>query len=133
MTRTGSMLSTPPVRGTALLLCFLACAASVATVDAQAAELTFDLRIEHGRVPENMQLIRVKQGDDVRLRWSVDRPVTLHLHGYEIETRVVPGRDGEMSFTARATGRFPIHAHAAAAASNAHEEAPLVYLEVYPR
>ena len=133
--RTGTMPSILPALGRALLLCSLACVASVATVGVQAAEVAFDLRIENGHLPENMRLIRVKQGDIVRLRWSVDQPVTLHLHGYDIETRVEPGRVGEMNFTARATGRFPVHAHAAAAAtaSNAHEEAPLVYLEVYPR
>ena len=40
---------------------------------ASAEELTFDLKVERGRVASNMQLIRVKQGDVVRLRWSTDR------------------------------------------------------------
>ena len=58
------------------------------SVVAQAAELTFDLKIEHGRVPQNMRLIRVKQGDVVKLHWSTDLPLTLHLHGYDIEQMV---------------------------------------------
>jgi hypothetical protein len=121
--------------GRAILLSVMVCAADIAAGAVQAAELTFDLRVENGRVPENMRLVRVKQGDLVKLRWTVDRPVILHLHGYDLETRVEPGAVGEMSFTAYATGRFPIHAHAAVArtGSNAREEAALVYVEVYPR
>jgi hypothetical protein len=135
MRRIGAVSSILSPWGRRILLSSLVCAASIATVGVQAAEITFDLRIENGRVPENMRLVRVVQGDIVRLRWSVDQPVTLHLHGYDIERRVEPGSVGEMSFTARATGRFPLHAHATAARtdSNAHEEAPLVYIEVYPR
>ena len=104
-------------------------------IGAQAAELTFILRIENGRVPDNMRLVRVKQGDVVKLRWSVDQPVILHLHGYDIERRVEPGTVGAITFTAHATGRFPVNAHTtrARAGSHAHEEAPLVYIDVYPR
>jgi hypothetical protein len=115
------------------LVCLLA--ASFAAVGANPTELTFDLRVENGRVPENMRLVRVIQGDVVKLRWHVDRPIVLHLHGYDIEKRVEPGTVGEMSFTARATGRFPLHAHTsgAPASDRAHDEAPLLYVEVYPR
>ena len=128
-----SPIVSAPVRWALLFL--LSWVASIAIVAANAAELTFSLRIENGRVPESMRLVRVKQGDVVKLRWSVDQPVILHLHGYDIEKRVEPGTVGEISFTARATGRFPIHAHStgARAGSNAHEEAPLVYIEVYPQ
>jgi hypothetical protein len=109
--------------------------AIIADTGAKAAELAFALRIENGRVPEDVRIVRVKQGDVVTLRWSVDQPVILHLHGYDIEKRVEPGAAGEMIFTAGATGRFPVHLHAIGArtGSGAHEEAPLVYVEVYPR
>ena len=56
-----------------------------------AEELTFDLKVERGQVAQNMRLIRVKQGDVVRLRWSTDRPMDLHLHGYDIEQKIEPG------------------------------------------
>jgi hypothetical protein len=103
-------------------------------VVARAAELTFDLSIERGRVPQNMRLIRVKQGDVVRLRWRTDQPLTLHLHGYDIEQKVEAGAVAETRFTARATGRFPIHVHHARerAGSHSHDEPPLVRIEVYP-
>src|SRR4051812_34849426 len=76
-----------------------------------AAELTFDIRIERGRVGEAMQRIRVTQGDIVRLRWTTDRPLVLHLHGYDIEKRLAAGVVGELTFTAAIAGRFPIHFH----------------------
>ena len=97
--------------------------------DAWSAELTFELTVTQGKVPVNMRLIRVQQGDIVRLRWRTDRPLTVHLHGYDIEQTIAPGAVAEMTFTARATGRFPIHLHD----SGAHEDAPLVRIEVYPR
>ncbi len=37
----------------------------------------------------------------------------LHLHGYDIEKRIEPGAVTEMTFTARATGRFPVEVHVA--------------------
>jgi hypothetical protein len=101
---------------------------------AQTAEVTFDIKIEKGRVAQSMRLIRVKQGDAVRLRWSTDRPIALHLHGYDIEIKVEPGRIADMAFTARATGRFPVEEHKPNAhGGHSHGEAPLARVEVYPR
>ena len=100
-----------------------------------AAELTFDLKIEGGRVPDSMRLIRVTEGDVVKLRWTSDRPNVLHLHGYDIEKRVVPGTVTELAFTADATGRFPVHIHEQGAGPDdySHEDLPLTIVEVYPR
>ena len=93
-----------------------------------AAERIFDLTIGHGRLTGGQDTIRVHQGDDVVLRWHSDRPIVLHLHGYEIETQVGPGAVAETRFEARATGRFPVHVHT----GQARSEAVLGYLEVYP-
>ena len=93
-----------------------------------AAGRVFDLTIAHGKLTAGQGTIRVQQGDDVVLRWHSDRPIVLHLHGYEIETQVVPGAVAETRFEARATGRFPIHVHA----GQAQSETVLAYLEVYP-
>ena len=120
----------PAIRRLVLSL-IVACGVIAAPSVAQPARQTFELRIDHGRVPENMRLIRVLQGDVVTLRWTVDRPVTLHLHGYDIEKHVDPGTVGVMSFEARATGRFPIEVHGAGGKGGSGE--PLVYVEVHPR
>ena len=97
-------------------------------------KLVFALRITNNQVPPNMRLIRVKQDDVVKLQWTTDHTVTVHLHGYDIEKRVVAGAVTDMEFTARATGRFPVHLHGAAAESEGHgHESDLVTIEVYPR
>jgi hypothetical protein len=100
---------------------------------ARAEELTFELNVERGRVPANMRLIRVKQGDVVKLRWKSDRPLVLHLHGYDIEKKVDPATVAELAFTARATGRFPVHVHIPKQGGGHAHEAPLVQIEVFPR
>ena len=116
-------------RVSALAFCL---AASI--IVAPAGEVAYALRIENGQVPAAMRLIRVTQGDVVKLQWSADKPSTVHLHGYDIERRVAPGAVTELTFTARATGRFPVHLHStqAESSSHGHEEA-LVTIEVYPR
>lgn len=119
------------------LIAALACLGAIGypgAAAAQAREMTFDLAIARGQVPPSMQLIRVKQGDAVRLRWTSDRTIVLHLHGYDIEKKVEPGKVAEMTFEARATGRFPVEEHGTdAKGGHAHGHAPLVRIEVLPR
>jgi hypothetical protein len=115
----------------ALMLALIA----AGSAGAPAAELTFEIKIERGHVPDAMRLIRVTEGDVVKLRWTSDQPLILHLHGYDIEKRIAAGAVTELAFTAYATGRFTIHVHAqgAGAGGHAHEDAPLATIEVYPR
>ena len=102
---------------------------------ATAAELTFDLKLHNGQVPDSMRLVRVYEGDVVRLRCTTDQPLVLHLHGYDIEKRITPGAVTELRFTANVTGRFPIYMHSQTGQSGAqtHQDVPLVEVEVYPR
>jgi len=86
----------------------------------------FDLRIENGRVADNVRTVQVQQGEAVELRWSADRRTVVHLHGYDIEITVNPGQAQVMAFRARASGRFPIESHG-------DRHTVLVYLEVHPR
>jgi hypothetical protein len=100
---------------------------------ASAAEVTYVLTIANGRLPESMRRIRVKQNDVVKLQWSTDKPMNVHLHGYDIEKELAPGAVTEMSFTARATGRFTIEPHLAKQPSGGHAHWDiLVTIEVYP-
>jgi hypothetical protein len=117
------------------LRCFLtlSLASGLGIAGAKAEELTFNLRIENGKLPVNMRLIRVKQGDVVKLRWSSDRSIALHLHGYDIERKIDPGVVAEMTFTARATGRFPVQEHQAQSGGGHTHGAPIVQVEVLPR
>lgn len=89
----------------------------------------FELAIRGGALPAEQRVLRVHVGDDVVLRWTSDRALTLHLHGYDIEVRVVPGAPTTMRLSARAAGRFPIELHD----ERPGREATLAYLEVHPR
>ena len=133
---------TPIVRiGTRISARFLRCLFTISlilTPDLKIAAvsdayLRFELRIERGQLPPAKRLIRVKQGDVVKLRWSSDRPIALHLHGYDIERKVEPGVVTEMTFTARATGRFPVAEHQARSGGSHTHGAPIVQVEVLPR
>lgn len=73
-------------------------------------------------------VIRLKQGEPVELRFSSDRPMALHLHGYRIETAVAPDRPAVIRFMARAAGRFALDTHGA---DDRH--ATLLYIEVHPQ
>ena len=119
------------------LRCFLTLspvlASGLGITGANAEELTFNLRIENGKLPVNMRLVRVKQGDVVKLRWSTNKQIELHLHGYDIERKVEPGVVAEMTFTARATGRFPVQEHQAQSGGGHTHGAPIVQVEVLPR
>jgi len=86
----------------------------------------FDLSIENDRLSGDLKVIRVRRGDAVEINWSANRRTVLHLHGYDIETVVEAGKPQTMSFTARATGRFPIETHGG-------RHSVLIYLEVHPR
>src|SRR5215472_17393563 len=111
----------------------LALSLSGALPVAAAAEVTYALTIANGRLPENMRLIRVKQNDVVKLEWRTDKPLTVHLHGYDIEHELKPGAVTEMTFTARATGRFTVEPHIGRTPSGGHAHGDvLVTIEVYP-
>src|SRR2546429_9981827 len=127
MPQRANIFGPPPVLMLALLLSL------APMLLAHAAEVTYALRITNGRVPDDMRLIRVKQNDVVKLEWSTDKPITVHLHGYDIEREIKPGAITEMSFTARATGRFTVEPHISRTPSGAHTHGDTpVTIEAYP-
>ena len=65
--------------------------------------------------------------DGLTLKWTTNRAFTLHLHGYDLEARLVPRTPVELRFTARATGRFPLEIHGPGT------ERTIGHLEVHPR
>lgn len=71
---------------------------------------------------------RVRQGERIELRWTSDRKVDVHIHGYGIEVTVPAGRPTSTMFQARAAGRFPVETHGAL---GGHQT--LLYIEVQPR
>jgi hypothetical protein len=96
----------------------------------QATPRTFELRIAQRRVPPAQRVLRVTEGERVELHWSADEPLVLHLHGYDLETRVEPGKPAVTAFAARLTGRFPVAIHGE---SGKHRHGALLHVEIYPR
>lgn len=82
--------------------------------------------------------IRLTQGDKVDLIWTTDEPLTIHLHGYDLEASLKPEEKSIMRLDAHATGRFPVTVHGNHAAQSSHShshggtEITLIYLEIYP-
>lgn len=97
---------------------------------AQAPPRSFEIRIAERRVPPAQRVLRATEGERVELRWSADEPLVLHLHGYDIETRVAPGKSAVTAFAARLTGRFPVEIHAA---GGQHRHRALLHVEIHPR
>ena len=53
----------------------------------------------------------VKRGDKVVLVVRTDSGEAVHLHGYNIEKEVVPGKAVRLPFTANIAGRFEVELH----------------------
>ena len=99
-----------------------------AAAPALAAERAFELMLVGGKLAGERNTVRVAQGDKVELRWTSDRRIVLHLHGYDLEATVTPAAPARMTFTATIAGRFPVTEHAH---GPGHHRAVL-YLEVHP-
>jgi hypothetical protein len=84
---------------------------------------TFDVSIEGGGM--RPAEISVDEGDTVTLRVSSDKPMELHIHGYDVEREVEPGQEAKLHFKADLTGRFEIEDH--------ESEKELGVLQVRPR
>jgi hypothetical protein len=82
-------------------------------------------------VPPAQRVLRATEGERVELRWSADEPLVLHLHGYDIEMRVAPGKPAVTAFTARLTGRFAVEIHGEGEAKHRHRA--LLHVEIHPR
>jgi hypothetical protein len=84
---------------------------------------TFDVSIEDGEMSPDA--ISVKEGDRLTLHVRSDEPMEFHMHGYDLEREVEPGKAAELHFEADLTGRFEIEDH--------ESESELGVLQVRPR
>ena len=69
--------------------------------------------IRGGKPAGGAQNIKVKQGDNVTIVVSSDAHDVIHLHGYDIEKDVEPGKPATFKFTADIEGIFEIESHVA--------------------
>lgn len=88
-------------------------------------EQSFNIKIQDGKPVGGSTTFRVKQGDTVTFSISSDKAGEVHLHGYDLEAEMDPGKAVTLSFTANATGRFLIELE--------ETKVEIGFLEVQPR
>ena len=71
------------------------------------------IQIKDGQVVGGPADIQVKKGDQVTIVVSANAPDDVHLHGYDIEKPVEPGKPATFRFTADIEGIFEIESHKA--------------------
>jgi plastocyanin len=69
--------------------------------------------IRGGEVVGGPAEIHAKNGDTVVIVVSADAPDDIHLHGYDIEKPVEPGKPATFRFKANLEGEFEIESHVA--------------------
>ena len=106
-------------------------AAPLTGVAAEPASRAFELALAKGRVDAAQETVRVKKGDKVELRWTSDRRIALHLHGYDIEIAVKPGEPTVTALNARIAGRFSVDKLADKPGGHQHG-GKVLYFEVHP-
>ena len=102
---------------------------------AEPSQRTFDLNLIGNSVAAPQRLLRVDKGETVHLRLTSDTPGDLHLHGYQLAAKLVPGKTATLSFQAYASGRYPFEWHATGDARKniRHHAPPLAALDVQPK
>jgi uncharacterized cupredoxin-like copper-binding protein len=76
-----------------------------------AADVTVGITLAGGKVSPNGASVRVKAGQTVRINATADTADKLHVHGYDRELEVVPGRTASLTLTADRKGVFEIETH----------------------
>jgi FtsP/CotA-like multicopper oxidase with cupredoxin domain len=71
------------------------------------------IQIRGGSVVGGPKDIEVQKGDTVRIVIASDADDEIHLHGYDIEKKVSPGRPARFLFKADAEGAFEMESHVA--------------------
>jgi hypothetical protein len=84
---------------------------STGTTEPKPAAYRID--IKGGKPAGGVQDIKVKKGDKVTIVVSADAHDDIHLHGYDIEKAVEPGKPATFRFTANIEGIFEIESHVA--------------------
>jgi len=121
-----------------LVLATCAALRGIRAFAARAARRAIELRIVARRVEGGSDTIRLVRGEKATLRLTSDEPMTIHVHGYDIETPLFSGTTATMAIQARFAGRFPVTGHihdsstSKAPAQKHHREPTLFYLEVLP-
>lgn len=94
--------------------------------EAPAKPAVIAIEIRQSRRVAGPEVIRVTQGQEVRLWLTSDQDEELHLHGYDLHVHLHAGSPREWGFIAKHSGRFEFELH-----GKGHEAISVV--EVLPR
>jgi outer membrane lipoprotein SlyB len=94
------------------------------TTPAKPAPRTVTIRVVGGVPQGGIARPKVKKGDRVVIVVRTDAGEEVHMHGYDIERTVTPGKPVRLPFTATIPGRFEVELH--------HPDALLAVVEVRP-
>lgn len=81
-----------------------------ATTSAQ-ADVVITATVAGGKITPNTQTVKAKQGQSVMVTVTSDEADELHIHGYDKEVELQPGKPGSVTFTADTKGTFEIETH----------------------
>ncbi|MEA2478834.1 MAG: hypothetical protein QOJ07_756 [Thermoleophilaceae bacterium] len=82
------------------------------TVGGPATPTTTQIDVKGGQASGGVKKISVKDGDQVRILVTVDKPQDIHLHGYDIEKPAKPSTPVVFQFKADKQGVFELESHA---------------------
>ena len=94
------------------------------TTPAKPAARTLTIRVVGGVPQGGIARPKVKKGDRVVIVVRTDAGEEVHMHGYDVERTVTPGKPVRLPFTATIPGRVEIELH--------HPDALLAVVEVRP-
>jgi hypothetical protein len=87
--------------------------AAAPALRAPPAPPVYSLVVSQGRRVSGPELIRVHAGEPLVLEVTSDQADELHLHGYDLHLKLLPGQPGRLGFTASLSGRFDFELHRA--------------------
>ncbi|WP_371407564.1 cupredoxin domain-containing protein [Kribbella sp. NBC_00662] len=75
------------------------------------ADVTIDVTVANGKVNPSGATIKVKAGQTVLVKAISDADDELHIHGYDKELELSPGKAASVEFTANMKGTFEVETH----------------------
>jgi hypothetical protein len=73
------------------------------------SKVTFDLAVREGAMTPDE--VEVEEGDHLTLRLTSEEPLQVHIHGYDLQREVAPGKPVTLLFEGDLTWRFEIEDH----------------------
>ncbi|TDD58389.1 hypothetical protein E1263_19410 [Kribbella antibiotica] len=75
------------------------------------ADVTIAITVANGKVNPSGATIKVKAGQTVLVTAVSDADEELHIHGYDKELELTPGKPAQVKFTADMKGTFEVETH----------------------